>query len=366
MAKFPLDIVNFNDDFEYNLDTAITISNSIQEDFVFSKVDRIITQKFRLIHLEENDGVEFLRNALEIKETLTGYYPHTLFITQTPLSADGWSNLFAHHESEHGMSIVTTDKVPDIIVPKDKMTAYFIYYFARTLVKFILVGKYNHSNPSKNGCLFDFMKHKTDITKSMRPNAICDECRREIRKHEKKISDTQFQSIDRLLSKAGQLLKDEIQVSPLTAKVKVFIGSSTEGLPIARKIKSGLKFDAHVDTWADGLFDEPGRAYIEVLEDVLLNYEYGVFVFNPDDSVFSRGKLLSIPRDNVIFEYGMFLGKHTRKKAFFIVPRGVDIKLMTDVLGITCLDYDPTNENLQSAVSDACDQIRELIQKRRK
>jgi len=68
-----------------------------------------------------------------------------------------------------------------------------------------------------------------------------------------------------------------------------------------------------------------------------------------------------MPRDNVIFEYGMFLGKHTRKKAFFIVPRGINIKLMTDVLGITSLDYDPTNTNLTSAVSDACDQIRDII-----
>jgi hypothetical protein len=38
-----------------------------------------------------------------------------------------------------------------------------------------------------------------------------------------------------------------------------------------------LKYDAHVDTWADGLFDEPGKAYIEVLEEMLNNYEYGIF-----------------------------------------------------------------------------------------
>ncbi len=49
------------------------------------------------------------------------------------------------------------------------------------------------------------------------------------------------------------------------------------------------------------------------------------------------------------------------KKTFFIVPRGINIKLMTDVLGITSLDYDPTNTNLTSAVSDACDQIRDII-----
>ena len=212
--------------------------------------------------------------------------------------------------------------------------------------------------------MFDFMRYKKDILKSMRANAICDDCRREIRKHEKRLSEAQYSALDSLLEKSGKLLVIKPLATNLVSQTRIFIGSSKEALPIARKIKSGLKYDAHVDTWADGIFDEPGKAYIEVLEEMLNNYEYGIFVFNPDDKVFSRGKKLSIPRDNVIFEYGMFLGKHSRKKAFFILPRGIDVKIMTDVLGITCLEYDPTNPNLQSAVADACDQIRDLILKR--
>lgn len=367
MSKFPLDIVNFNEDLDYELETAITIANAIQHDFIFHKSDQTITQKFKLIHYDNNDGNEFLNDSFEVKNSLSGYFPYMLFVSGNPLEADGWGNLFAHTHSENGVSIITTNNVPDLIIPREKIEAYFVYYFARTLMKLLFIGKYNHDIPSEKGCLFDFMQQKIDILKSMRANAICDHCRREIRKYEKKMSESQFQSIDRLLSKAGQLLEGEPKTSTNSdnAKSKIFIGSSTEGLSIARKIKTGLKYDAHVDTWADGLFDEPGKAYIEVLEDILVNYEYGIFVFNPDDTIFSRGKKLSIPRDNVIFEYGMFLGKHTRKKAFFIVPRGADIKIMTDVLGITCLDYDPTNTNLQSAVSDACDQIRDLIQKRK-
>ncbi|MDI1255663.1 MAG: nucleotide-binding protein [Flavobacterium sp.] len=364
MAKLPIDIVNLNDKYEFELETAITIANTIQDDFIFSLADRDLTQKFKLIHLEENDGNDFLNEAIEIKETIAGFYPYVIFVSGNPLSADNWRNLFAQTFSENGVSIITTDNVEEIIIPKDKITAYYVYYFARILLKFLLVGKYNHSEPSKNGCVFDFMEHKIDILKSMRANAICDICRKEIRNHEKKLSESQYRSIDKLLAKSGLLLKEEEKKKD-NSKIKIFIGSSTEALKIARKIKSGLKYDAHVDTWADGIFDEPGKVYIEILEDILNNYEYGIFVFNPDDNVFSRGKLVSIPRDNVIFEYGMFLGKHSRKKAFFIVPRGVDIKIMTDVLGITCLDYDPTNPNIQSAVSDACDQIRDLIEKRR-
>lgn len=363
MSKFPIDIINFDDKHEYELDTAINISNAIQDDFIFSKSSRELARKFNLIHLEENEGSEFIDNAIQIKRDLPGFYPYLLFISGNPLNGEKWSNLFAYNSAEHGISIVTTDNVPVVIIPKDKMAAYFVYYFARVLLKFILVGKYNHDEPSKNGCLFDFMEQKLDILKSMRPNAICDKCRKEIRQHEVKLSESQYNSLDKLLTKSGQLLNDKEKDE--SSKKKIFIGSSKEALNIARKIKSCLRYDAHVDTWADGLFDEPGKAYIEVLEDILDRYEYGIFIFNPDDKVFSRGQILDIPRDNVIFEYGMFLGKHTRKKAFFVVPRGINIKIMTDVLGITCLDYDPTNPNLHSAVSDACDQIRDLIEKRK-
>jgi len=158
MSRFPLDIVNFDNKNEFELDTAIKICNSIQSDFVFTKCSREITSQFYLIHLEEIDGDEFLNNATDIKKDLSGYFPYMLFISSNPLSSEGWSNIYASTSSEHGVSIITTDNVPDIIIPKERLTTYFVYYFARVLIKLLLVGKYNHSNPSKNGCLFDFMK----------------------------------------------------------------------------------------------------------------------------------------------------------------------------------------------------------------
>ncbi|MDF2438278.1 MAG: hypothetical protein K0Q95_2654 [Bacteroidota bacterium] len=362
MSKLPVDIVNFNTEFNLELENAITIANGIQSEFLFTKVPSEISRKFQFLNFEEIDCEEFLPKAYETKQALKGFYPYIFFYTNSPLKANGWTNLFADSDLENGISIVTTNNVATTIIPKEKMISYFLYYFARGILKFILKEKFNHDTPSKNGCLFDFMQQKIDILKSMRPNAICDDCRREIINGQYSFSEHQMHAIDCLLSKSGRILNECAETE--SYKRKIFIGSSTEGLDVARKIKTALKFDAHVDTWADGLFDRPGQAYIEVLENMLGKYEYGIFVFTPDDNIFTRGQISKIPRDNVIFEYGMFLGRHTRNKAFFIVPRGVDIKIMTDVLGITSLDYDPTNTNLQSAVSDACDQIRTIINER--
>jgi predicted nucleotide-binding protein len=318
-----------------------------------------ISRKFQLLNFDEINGDEFLLKAYELKKELRGFFPYLCFFSNSPLSGAGWANRFAHYDLENGISIVTTSNVAETIIPKDKMTSYFVYYLARVTLKLILKDKYNHEKASVKGCLFDFMQHKKEILHSMRPNAICDNCRREILRSQNSFSENQLNAIDILLSKSGSLLQDTKLIE--SKKRKIFIGSSTEGLNVARKIKTSLKFDAHVDTWADGIFDIPGQAYIEVIENILNTYEYGIFVFTPDDTIFSRGNISKIPRDNVIFEYGMFMGKHSRKKAFFIIPRGIDIKIMTDLLGITSLDYDSTNTNLQSAVSDACDQIRAII-----
>ena len=85
MSKFPIDIISFEQKFEFELETAISISNAIQDDFIFTKGSRELTRKFNLIHLEENNGNEFLDNAVEIKKKLSGYYPHFLFISSNPL-----------------------------------------------------------------------------------------------------------------------------------------------------------------------------------------------------------------------------------------------------------------------------------------
>lgn len=309
MSKLPLDIVNFNDEFRCELDNAITIANGIQNEFLFTKVSTEVSRKFQFLNFDEINTDEFLPKALEIKKELKGFFPYLSFFSNSPLKGDRWSNLFAQYDLENGISIITTNNIPEKIIPRDKMTSYFIYYLARGTLKFILKDIYNHEESSIKGCLFDFMKHKKDILKSMRPNAICDECRREIIKSHNSFSEHQLHAIDTLLSKSGSILNDNAINE--VGKRKIFIGSSMEGLDVARKIKASLKYDAHVDTWADGLFDKPGQAYIEVIENILNKYEYGIFVFTSDDKIFSRGHISQMPRDNVIFEYGMFLGKHT-------------------------------------------------------
>ncbi len=164
-------------------------------------------------------------------------------------------------------------------------------------------------------------------------------------------------------------------VSTIT-KPKIFIGSSSrdKALSIAQSIKNNLfndkdangnsKYTLHM--WNEGLF-KAGKANIENLESILNNHDYGIFVFYGDDEIYNReinGKSQEIPRDNVIFEYGMFMGKYTRSKVFFVIPRPKgNLKIMSDLLGITALEYDANDEELDASVGVACNKIRDELKK---
>ena len=38
-----------------------------------------------------------------------------------------------------------------------------------------------------------------------------------------------------------------------------------------------------------------------------MNYDFGIFVFGDDDRLESRGEIRTVARDNVLFEFGLFV-----------------------------------------------------------
>jgi tetratricopeptide (TPR) repeat protein len=145
-------------------------------------------------------------------------------------------------------------------------------------------------------------------------------------------------------------------------KPKIFIGSSVEGLSVAYAIQQNLTNDAEATVWDQGVF-ELSLTNIESLTDVLRKVDFGVFVFSPDDITNMRGQKKSSVRDNVIFEFGLFVGKLGRQRVFFIIPEGEDVKIPTDMLGITLGKYDPNrhDKSYQAATGAFCNQLRTQI-----
>lgn len=147
-------------------------------------------------------------------------------------------------------------------------------------------------------------------------------------------------------------------------KPRIFIGSSVEGLNVAYAIQQNLTHDAEATVWDQGVF-ELSQTSLESLTEVLGKVDFGVFVFSPDDITHMRGQSVPSVRDNVLFEFGLFVGKLSRKRVFFIIPEGEDVKMPTDMLGITPGKYDPNRQDksYQAATGAACNQIRTQIRK---
>lgn len=115
---------------------------------------------------------------------------------------------------------------------------------------------------------------------------------------------------------------------------KVFVGSSVEGLEIANAIQTKIESECEVTIWKDGCFSL-SQYTLESLEEAAENSDFAIFVFSPDDFTKSRGVLKKSIRDNVVFEFGLFMGKLGRKRVYCVTPKDMtNIHLPSDLKGL--------------------------------
>ena len=98
-------------------------------------------------------------------------------------------------------------------------------------------------------------------------------------------------------------------------KPRVFIGSSKEGHSVAEYIQLGLDHEAECTTWSQGVFGL-SKTTSESLFHATRKFDYAVLVLTPDDLNLTRGKEQNVPRDNVVFELGLFMGALTTLAGF--------------------------------------------------
>jgi len=120
-------------------------------------------------------------------------------------------------------------------------------------------------------------------------------------------------------------------------KPRIFIGSSTEGLPVANRIKDYFEPDYECKIWNDGIFQYNDN-FLDTLMKSASLFDFAFMVFSADDLSKVRDSFFETPRDNVMFEYGLFLGRVGNQRAFVIKDKKV--KILSDLLGITLADYE--------------------------
>ena len=97
----------------------------------------------------------------------------------------------------------------------------------------------------------------------------------------------------------------------------IFVGFSTETLAIAQQVQSELQPLARAKVWNRGAF-KLGEGGLESLVDELARHDFAILVFSPDGITNSRRKYTRSPRDNVIFELGLFMGRLGPRRTFVL------------------------------------------------
>jgi len=124
-------------------------------------------------------------------------------------------------------------------------------------------------------------------------------------------------------------------------KPTVFIGSSTERLPIARALKEILTDCADVTVWKEAPEFVPGDSLLTGLIKVGQLYDFALLVFGQDDCTMMSDMPCANVRDNVLFELGLFIGHMGRERAFWLSPSGSKAPSFPDDLkGIVYVDFD--------------------------
>lgn len=147
----------------------------------------------------------------------------------------------------------------------------------------------------------------------------------------------------------------------MSARPSIFIGSSTESLEYANALQRVLDHALEPTIWTYGVFLPTGNTLAGIIKRATTT-DFAALFLTPDDDSTVRGEYLKTPRDNLVFELGLFIGHLGVDRVFLLTPHeGVD--LPSDLQGITPLKYwtDRSDKDAQNAVNPAATDIRNAV-----
>ena len=175
---------------------------------------------------------------------------------------------------------------------------------------------------------------------------------------------SRYADIYRVIAKtlSRRLLERNRLVGAHRDVTRVFIISSAEALEVARIIQTALAHDGFVVTlWTDGVFKIASYA-LESLEGAVDDSDFAIAIAHADDMTLFRGKDWPAPRDNVVFELGLFMGRLGRKRAILREPREDKVRLPSDLAGVTTIPYVyEAGRDAAARMAPACNMLRDHI-----
>ncbi len=144
---------------------------------------------------------------------------------------------------------------------------------------------------------------------------------------------------------------------------KIFIASSLEKQKLVLTLEKELKKYANITKWFKDFFKSGDITLLKLL-DAANTFDYAIILVSQDDQLKSRNITFGSPRDNVIFEAGLFLAVLGPKRVFILLEskKGIKTKKPSDLDGFNYISYKIESTYLKS-MNNALEQIKSTIKK---
>ncbi len=112
-----------------------------------------------------------------------------------------------------------------------------------------------------------------------------------------------------------------------------------ESVHIAERLKESIESEfpkLGIKIWTETEWGHMGSA-LESLQVYIDEFYYAIFIGYPDDISLVRGQLYFSPRDNVLFEFGLFLSRLGTGRTFLLIPNN---PIPFDANAISCIFKD--------------------------
>lgn len=145
-------------------------------------------------------------------------------------------------------------------------------------------------------------------------------------------------------------------------KPRIFIGSSAEAVQqkIVEYVEGKLKAIADCRPWTfNEVFGPDNTSTFDTLRREALAADFAVFIATADDLLTIRKDVLVAARDNVLFEFGLFLGVLGKNKVFLLVEEGVT--LPSDLKGINVATFNKSDSMAYNSLEKKCQSVIDTV-----
>jgi hypothetical protein len=139
-------------------------------------------------------------------------------------------------------------------------------------------------------------------------------------------------------------------------KPRIFLGSSANHLNVLRKVESYFADTAYCKLWTSAFAQN--KSNLDSLERETKLSDFSILLAMKDDILTKKGEEFTIARDNVIFEFALFLGSTGLNRAFLLAEERINLPSDLDGITISKFTMEPGKHN---SLENICEGIKQNI-----